>query len=1316
MFPDRTNYIFNNIPKNKRVPIHHLTDLSHKDLVVSIRDKRLLTTIKKWHTEHIKEFKRNTIDTVITKDANLISVVNYNVVKDLYRYKTSPLMHFYKFSNTYKTVSDTVKYLTNLDRENINIVRVNIPITMPSYNIVQKFTTFSDTKYTKIVTDNNLKVITELYKWLEDSTRPKSVFSSIDDDDSNTVYLEFQYKGYVSYLRLGLLRELSKQSNLESKQKIDSKKVQKLLVLVIFKIQKTVEGILQGTIEAPTTSHLDINNSGIEMTEVPEEDEDYVESDSATDRQAQDNKTKLQLKENTDKGGDYVLRELNENVFSRLDKELDDLLNTGVYADSMYEEDILKDLDSKGREKQAFTAEIDPQEITAVIQDNTLDSEFSKYKTKAKEFKNVSTVELKNNEKLYEKRKLLKSPYDPSTPIDTYKVVTKEDIEIKPEERQINVKAPTITKEVAQESINVYDKKYISKVLKKDIVACVTNLEKVGILISNHEVQEVKDAMGNYEIHRLSLKPIDGKENTLTFKIPSIDDEGEYYATGIKSRLRKVRTDLPIRKIDPYTVALTSGYGKLFVSRSQKVAYDDCGYIVKFIKNSYLDKEGIVKDITPGNCYSNKVKKPNILSKLSMEFKQFVVGDYNIVLDKDLLDGYFKQEHIEELLKENLYPCGYRESDKKLIVCDMSEKLYIENTLLGTINDLLQIEDSRVPKTFTNVKILGDDIPLGVVLSYYMGLDKFLAYLKQDTTIVDAANRATGDIVIKFEDKKVIVNKPSQEAKLLLNGFNYFRDIIKKFTIEEFTIPSVYYNLFEFRGFGLKHLNELDLLKALFIDPITKEVLTSINEPDNFIPLLFRANELLEDFIHPDVNDPAYSRIRGYERMPTMLYKCLAESVRSYKLRFNKSNKIELDPYKVWNTITMDNSKKLSEDLNPVLDLKENEIVTLTGGDALSKGAIPKFLRRYHENDMGLISEATVDSSDTAVNIYLTPYAKLKNARGLVDVEDTSHKEDPARIFSTSALLAPMAEYDDPKRVNFINIQNGHTIFSHGYKQSLVRTGYEYIVPYRVGKLYCTVAKQDGVVLTVTTKKMTVKYNDNTTESIQLGSRYGQMEGTIYPHELITNLVPNQKFKKDDYLAYNANFFEPDWLDKKRLVMKFSKTVTTALAITNEVFEDSSSISENLSSQMTTEVIKDKTFIIDFKKNIIGLKPVGSYVDANDTLFTIVDETTDYTNLSESSIELLKSLSQLSPKAKTQGIIDRYEVKYNGDISDMSETLQKLCSKKDEEVKHDTKGTFYSIENNRVTSDYRVGNVSLNVDQIALTVYIRVKLKQAIGD
>jgi hypothetical protein len=95
---------------------------------------------------------------------------------------------------------------------------------------------------------------------------------------------------------------------------------------------------------------------------------------------------------------------------------------------------------------------------------------------------------------------------------------------------------------------------------------------------------------------------------------------------------------------------------------------------------------------------------------------------------------------------------------------------------------------------------------------------------------------------------------------------------------------------------------------------------------------------------------------------------------------------------------------------------------------------------------------------------------------------------------------------------------------------------------------------------------------------------------------------------------------------------------------------------------------------------------------------------------------MLQSLASLSPKAKVKGKIDKYEIRYNGELSDMSPTLRKLASRLDRELYDETKGTAIENSTGRVTSEYRVGGKNLNMDTLELKVYIRVRLTQAIGD
>ena len=271
-------------------------------------------------------------------------------------------------------------------------------------------------------------------------------------------------------------------------------------------------------------------------------------------------------------------------------------------------------------------------------------------------------------------------------------------------------------------------------------------------------------------------------------------------------------------------------------------------------------------------------------------------------------------------------------------------------------------------------------------------------------------------------------------------------------------------------------------------------------------------------------------------------------------------------------------------------------------------------------------------------------------------------------------------------------------------------------MPYQVGKLYAGMAADDGVVTERTDKTVTVKYKSGETDTFAIGSKYGRMEGTVYPHEIVCELQTNNKFKKGDFISYNTGFFEKDWLDPTRLIMKFNGLANVAMTLTNEVYEDSSAVSAKFSEAMTSSYLKEKSFILDFKKNIIDLLPVGTEVEPNDVLFTIVDELTDYDKLSDHSIAMLQNLATIAPKAKYKGVIDKYELRYNGELQEMSPTFRKLTNKLDKELTDETKGTAYSSSSGKVSSEYLVSGKVLQPDTLELRVYIRLGVRMAVGD
>jgi CRISPR/Cas system-associated exonuclease Cas4 (RecB family) len=168
---------------------------------------------------------------------------------------------------------------------------------------------------------------------------------------------------------------------------------------------------------------------------------------------------------------------------------------------------------------------------------------------------------------------------------------------------------------------------------------------------------------------------------------------------------------------------------------------------------------------------------------------------------------------------------------------------------------------------------------------------------------------------------------------------------------------------------------------------------------------------MLDTYHHPDGQDMRYQRIRGYERFPGTIYKAMVTSIRQFKNKnISGKSRVEMSPYEVWSTIVKDPAVKMVEDINPIQNLKGSEIVTYVGEGGRAKEAMNKASRAYHVADMGIISEATVDSSDVGITAYMSANPNFKDQRGI-----GAHNGDiqPSRLLSTSALLAPCADQDD---------------------------------------------------------------------------------------------------------------------------------------------------------------------------------------------------------------------------------------------------------------------------------------------------------------
>lgn len=300
--------------------------------------------------------------------------------------------------------------------------------------------------------------------------------------------------------------------------------------------------------------------------------------------------------------------------------------------------------------------------------------------------------------------------------------------------------------------------------------------------------------------------------------------------------------------------------------------------------------------------------------------------------------------------------------------------------------------------------------------------------------------------------------------------------------------------------------------------------------------------------------------------------------------------------------------------------------------------------------------------------------------------------------------------------MNYISIQFSHTVPSKGYRQSSIRTGYEYLMPYKDSGYFCLIADRKGKVLDITKHRIEVEYEDGEKIAYQIGTVLGQMEGVTYRHEIITDLKAGQTFKEGEPIYYHRDFYERDWLDNSRLVFKTGKPYTVAIMMADSTYEDSSGISRELMQEMTTSIAPVRKFVIDFRTNITNLVKEGDELEPNTPLYVDIGVSEGATNLAEASISMIENLASASPVSTYKGSVERIEVKYNGDIEDMTPTLQAIVKKLDREGYERTKGTEYECKDNRVDGNYMSKNGKLDLDYLELSIYIATDLEMGVGD
>lgn len=937
----------------------------------------------------------------------------------------------------------------------------------------------------------------------------------------------------------------------------------------------------------------------------------------------------------------------------------------------------------------------------------------------------LTAAEYKRFKRLAEQYRQIPNPMGPGTLLDLMTIDPAKLTNLSGGEAPDSISI--LNKAMLSTCLNNLDKNYIEHVLEADIANVVMSIQNTGVAVIDYQREERQDAVTRFVVYTVQVQPVGGKVSTLRFRIPKIDPDGTTLTNNVKSRVRKQRVDIPIRKVSTVKVAMTSYYGKMFMTRSELAKYDYGRWLGNRVNLMSLPNPSDSTYVPPisnlviGRYFTPSVYVPHTYAIIAQRYKGFDYQGVTFLFSIKQVKEQVGDELWDRYYKNKLVICGFKQGSPVLM--DNNGNLYVANgdalDPLGDFESFLGLDVSKAPIETVELQIFRKAVPVGVILAYYYGLSTMVEQLQMQVRFVPRGERlklSADERAVTFNDEVLVFNRSDRLTAMLLNGFNYYEKEVQRFSRYDFDRKSVYANLLASANLGVRWIRELDLLREMFIDPITRDELKRMNAPTRWDLLLLHGVRMLLNDRHLKETSMREQRIRGSERVAGAVYKELVKSARQLKTRAAATKAgMEMHPDAVWYELLDDTASTPIEECNPIHNIKDYSIVTFGGTGGRTARSMTKPTREFTEDNLGVTSESSVDNSDVGYAAHMTSDPLITDLRG--NAQAATDETNPNHLVSFTAMLNPGSDRDSPQRVMFTSVQHSQAMYAVGYKTTPYRTGAERMVAHRVSKMFSYAAEADGVVKEVSDKHLLADYGDRMV-GVEIGTRFGTASGTTYVHEIITDLKPGDSFRKGAILVWNRNYFERDFMEPDQVSWKGGVIVNTALMEDQFTYEDSSMIYRGVGKDLATFTGKPIPIIVDFNQEVRNLITVGEEVEQETILCTLEHQVSAQLGLDDDgSYDSLRVFSHDNPKAKVVGRVAKIDVLYRGSIDDMSESLAVIANRSDRERRKLNRALRGNeAETGEVMGGLRIGGDTLEPKQAVIYVYLITPMPTIIGD
>lgn len=640
--------------------------------------------------------------------------------------------------------------------------------------------------------------------------------------------------------------------------------------------------------------------------------------------------------------------------------------------------------------------------------------------------------------------------------------------------------------------VKAFTQAYRENGLYKDTAKVLSSLTKEGMFIKSVDRSQTVTEMDHIEHYKVTMVDATGKSHSVAFSYPIMDKNGRIRVGGVTYTMRKQIVNVPICKISPTRVNLSSNFNKSIVERETTVRTSYSDYIGKYLESL---KEADLISTGAGRYVQKDQFIPFDYSAIAQRYQKIAFGTCAMFFQYPTrLAIADDPKAVEE--QETKYGTFIGMWGKARLFMDAHNAIHkVENgnatqsweSILSLLNSQFGDKVSPPPMVseHTNLVLLSGAYPLGIVLAYQFGLKAMFEMIGLEYRFTPKGAKPVigpNDISVRFANGTIVFSRYPLARSLIVSGLNWAD--LSKFTTDSMEVKATYEDIFESKNISINYLKGIRNYFDLFIDPITLETLKEMKEPTTVRELLLKANLMLSDWTANPSSDIRNHRVRGQERFAGFLYKEIATALANYRNVKTRKRGFSINPVSVFQAISRDQTTAPADIVNPLHEAKDDLFCTFSGTQGRTQASFVTKDRVMARDGMGSISEAFPDSGMVGINTYLSTNANIANTRGMFtpkvsdkDIESLSAPE----ILSIVNMVIPGTTQDSLKRANYASIQASHILPNHKHGSTAsIRTGYDKVLPHLVSDVFATVSSGSGRVVQVNTKThtVTVQYDD----------------------------------------------------------------------------------------------------------------------------------------------------------------------------------------------------------------------------------------------